>query len=187
MAILTGRRNLSLATGASQEMTDLIKTCIKYGIENHASQLDALYKGTSADTIRKYMIASSIDINKIQIDKFASLKFVGVSVDEGSQMKVHNLDFVLENPLSDVNPYPIFTSVMNGGSAEEYAEHLARGINIIKMAKINICSITVDGNRAQLKALSFEWDGSIRKRYIDNGDFIKKIMLNHCLCHKINN
>ena len=67
------------------------------------------------------------------------------------------------------------------------AKHLARGINLIKNSKITIGSITVDGGRAQLKALSFEWDGSLRNRYIDDSEYIKKILVNHCLCHKINN
>ena len=66
---------------------------------------------------------------------------------------------------------------MEGGNATEYAELLARGINLIKNSKIVIGSITVDGGRAQLKALSFEWTGSLRNRYIDDGEYIKKFML----------
>ncbi len=82
---------------------------------------------------------------------------MGVSVDEGSQMKKLILDFILENPLSNLNPYPIFTTIMSSTTAEQYAEHLARGINLIKTAGIKIGSITVDGSLAQKKRFLLHW------------------------------
>ena len=102
-------------------------------------------------------------------------------------LDIHDLDFVLEAPLSSFKPYPCFTSVMPKGNATTYAEHLARGIDFLRINNIPVGSITVDGNRAQLKALSFTWSNSLRRWYIDHDDFMKRIIVNPCLCHRINN
>ena len=48
------------------------------------------------------MIAVSHDVNKIQLSMFSKLAFVGVSNDEGTTGGIHDLDFVLENPLSNI-------------------------------------------------------------------------------------
>ena len=189
VAMVVGRRNLSLEAGASKEMHDLIKTAIEFGMQNAKAKAkaDDIFKKYTADTVRKYVISTAFQVNKAQFDLFRKLPFVGVSCDEGTTRGVHDLDFVLENPLSGLHPYPCFTSVMNGGKAPDYTEHLARGLDFLRIARIPVGSITVDGNRAQKKALSFEWKDSLRRRYLDHDDFLKHILVNPCLCHKINN
>ena len=89
ISILTGKQNLSLNVSSSKQMTDLIQTCIQFGMQNPKSDVKKLYNGVCSDTIRKYLISSAIDINKIQIKRFSSLTFVGLSVDEGSQKGIH--------------------------------------------------------------------------------------------------
>ena len=187
VAVLVGRKNLSLETGSSKELQDLICTSIRYGQQFPETSISSIFKKFSTDTVRESVINTSIEVNKIQFKKYGNLTFVGISCDEGSTREVHNLDFIMENPLSGLHPYPCFTSVMKNGTAVEYTEHLARGINFLKTNKIPIASLTIDGNKAQLKALSFDWRDSLRNRYIDSDDFIKHILVNHCLCHRINN
>ena len=187
LAILVGRRNLSLETGACKEMNDLMRSCILYGMQNSSSNIDDIFGNISVDTIRKYVISSSIEVNKIQFEKFSKLPFVGVSCDEGSTRSIHNLDFVLENPLFGLKSYPCFTTIMKKGKAADYCEHLAHGIFFISNNNINIGSITVDGNLAQLKALSFEWNDSLHHRYIDEKGILKHLIINKCLCHRIHN
>ena len=187
VAIFVGRRNLSLEAGACDELQRLIKTAIQYGIQNHKRKLDDIYRKYSSDTVRRYMIAASTEVNKLQFNLFSKLPYVGVSCDEGSTRGVHDLDFVLEAPLSTLKPYPCFTSVMPKGDATTYTEHLARGLDFLRINNIPVGSITVDGNRAQLKALSFTWPDSLRRRYVDHNDFMKRIIVNPCLCHRINN
>ena len=187
VAILVGKRNLSLEAGASIELLEIIKSAIRYGQQYSKAKIDDIFKKFSAYTVRKYLIAASIDINKEQFRVFSELKYVGVSCDEGTTRGVHDLDFVLENPLSGLKPYHCFTTVMNKGTATDYTEHLSRGLEFLRINKIPVGSITIDGNRAQLKALSFDWINSLRHRYIDHDDFSKHILVNPCLCHRINN
>ena len=187
LAILVGRRNLSLETGSCKEMNDLMRACILYGMQNSSSNIDDIFGNISVDTVRKYVISSAIEVNKLQFEKFSTLPFVGVSCDEGSTRSIHNLDFVLENPLSGLKSYPCFTTIMKHGKAADYCEHLAHGIFFISNNNISIGSITVDGNLAQLKALSYDWNDSIRHRYIDEKDILKHLIINKCLCHRINN
>ena len=187
VSIFVGRKNLAIEAGACEELQDLIITAIKYGMQFPRAKIDDIYKKYSPDTVRKYVLSSAVEVNKLQFKKFGALNFVGVSIDEGSNHGIHNLEFVMENPLSNLIPYPCFTSVMKGGKANDYTEHIAKGVNFLKINKIPVASLTIDGNRAQLKALSFEWEDSLRNRFIDENEFIKKILINHCLCHRINN
>lgn len=186
IAILVGRKNLSLETGSSEEMQDLVKTAICYGMLNSKSAIDEIFRPIKVDTVRRCVISAANDIHRIQYSLFSSLAYVGVSIDEGSTRGIKDLDFVLENPLTDLKPYPCFTSVMASGNATSYTEHLARGLDFLRINKINVGSVTVDGNRAQLKALSFTWKKSLRNRYIDHDEFLKHILVNPCLCHRIN-
>lgn len=187
VAVFVGRRNLSLEAGASEELQRLIKVAIQFGMQNHKRKLDDIYSKYSPDTVRKYMIAAATEVNKFQFELFSKLPYVGVSCDEGSTRGVHDLDFVLEDPLSALKPYPCFTSVMPKGDAVTYTEHLARGLDFLRINNIPVGSVTVDGNKAQLKALSFTWPDSLRRRYVDHNDFMRRIIVNPCLCHRINN
>ena len=168
-------------------MSDLMRACIIYGMQNSSSNIDDIFGKISVDTVRKYVISSAIEVNKIQFEKFSKLSFVGISCDEGSTRTIHNLDFVLECPLSGLQSYPCFTTTMKGGTANDYCESLAHGLFFISNNNINIGSITVDGNYVQLKALSFNWKNSLRNRYIDSKGILKHIIVNNCLCHRINN
>ena len=191
VAIFVGRRNLSLEAGASSELQDLIKMAIEFGAKYSKGKskfdVNSVFKKYTTYMVRNYMIAASHDVNKIQLSMFSKLAFVGVSIDEGTTRGIHDLDFVLENPLSNLEPYPCFTSVMLNGTATQYTEHLSRGLEYLRISKIPVGSLTVDGNTAQLKALSFKWSKSLRRRYIDHDDFVKRMIVNPCLCHKINN
>ena len=186
-AIFVGRKNLSIDAGSSKELQDLIVTAISYGLSNSGCTIKDIYKPFTPDVIRKYVISTANEIHQIQIRLFTNLTFVGLSIDEGSTRGIHDLDFVLESPLSGLSPYPFFTSVMNKGTAKDYTEHLARGLDLLRISRIPVGSITIDGNRAQLKALSFSWKDSLRNRYVDHNDYIKHILVNPCLCHRINN
>ena len=76
---------------------------------------------------------------------------------------------------------------MTKGTATHYTEHLAIGLEFIRINNIPVGSITIDGNRAQLKALSFDWVNSLRHRYKEHNEFTKHIIVNPCLCHRVNN
>ena len=93
-------------------MHDLIKTAIRYGMLSSKSAIDEIFKPFKVDSVRRSVINTAHEVHKIQYSLFSTLAFVGVSVDEGSTHGIRDLDFVLENPLSDLKPYPCFTSVM---------------------------------------------------------------------------
>lgn len=46
---------------------------------------------------------------------------------------------------------------------------------------------TFDVNTAQLTPLSFDWSDSLRRKYIELSDFMKGILVNPYLCHRVNN
>lgn len=73
-----------------------------------------------------------------QSDLFRNLPFVGVSCYEGTTCWMHDLDFILENPLSGLYPYPCFTSVLNGGKAPDFTEHLILGLDFLRIAGIKM-------------------------------------------------
>lgn len=189
IAVFVGRRNLSLEAGASEELQSLIKMAIEFGAQESKKNFDVdkVFRKYTEYTVRKYLIAASIEVNKMQFQLFSQLPFVGVACDEGTTKGIHDLDFVMENPLSGLQPYPCYTSVMKNGKAIQYTEHLARGLDFLRINGIPVGSVTVDGNTAQLKALSFTWKNSLRRRYIDHDDFMRRILVNPCLCHKVNN
>ena len=122
-----------------------------YCMQNSGSNIDDIFGKFSVDTVRKYVISASIEVNKIQFEKFSKLSFVGVSCDEGSTRAIHNLDFVLECPISCLQSYPCFTTIMKGGTANDYCESLAHGLFFISNNNINIGSITVDGRTLDIR------------------------------------
>lgn len=64
VAILVGKRNLSLEAGAYSELLEIIKSAIRYGQQYSKAKIDDIFKKFSAYIVRKYLIAASIDINK---------------------------------------------------------------------------------------------------------------------------
>ena len=110
IAVFVGRRNLSLEAGASEELQSLIKMAIEFGAQESKKNFDVdkVFRKYTEYTVRKYLIAASIEVNKMQFQLFSQLPFVGVACDEGTTKGIHDLDFVMENPLSGLQPYPCY-------------------------------------------------------------------------------
>ena len=72
---------------------------------------------------------------------------------EGSTLKTAYLDFVLHNTKDKLGEYVADTSEMPGGKVEDYKKTIPIGINYIKNFDVNISTVVVDGNKAQMKAL----------------------------------
>ena len=85
-----------------------------------------------------------------------------MAIDEGKTAGNYNLDFVLENPTSSLNPFPVVTEIMMGIDAESYCQHLLNGLAENHRYKINFGTVICDGNYAQKKAFSYSWRSSLR-------------------------
>ena len=136
------------------------------------------------DKLRYVMTNTAYRKHRITLSKFASLPYASVAIDEGSTLSIQTLHFVIESPLTDLKSYP-FTSVrMNGGKACHYIKAIPSGLRQLILSKVNIGSIVIDGNKAQLKAFSPSYKKSLYN--VSDIDF-KKILIIPCLCHRINN
>ena len=51
---------------------------------------------------------------------FQKLPFCTIAIDEGKDSRDKNLDFIIENPMSRMEPYPYFTLKIENETAEGY-------------------------------------------------------------------
>ena len=116
------------------------------------------------------------------MQNYSKLPYVAIAIDEGTT-KTKNLDFVLQNVLSDLTPCCV--KIMEGGKAKDYVQSLNEGFNEIQRYSILIGSVICDGNRAQSKAFSQKWPHSIVNTTSDL--WKKQILFIPCICHRIQN
>lgn len=189
LAILTGKKNLSIETSASNEMYEFIIYCISYGIfiakkdvpiEQQAKEAYHHFKSTA---ISQTMVESARIIKKQIMENFAKAVYISVAIDEGSTFGIKNLDFNIENPLLKFKPFPAQELTINDQTAKGYTEMILNGLSAIKLYKVNIASCICDGNKAQKKAFSFAWTESLRFK----DSWLKGIIFIPCLCHRIDN
>jgi hypothetical protein len=191
IAVFIGKKNLSLEIGESPELYQLINHAIQYGIQAPPSpmtsedQAKAMFHNFKKDTIRARLISASDHAHRTRMHQFSECIYVGVAIDEGSIRGCHNLDFVLENPISEVHSYPGMTIRMEGGTAKEYVKSLSEGLTLISNYKINIGAVICDGNTAQVKAFNPKWQHSLPRSSIHG--WMKPIIFVPCLCHRIHN
>lgn len=118
LAFLLGKKNISIDIGASQEFYDFIIYCIAYGMqtqastENYIEEAKKAYHHFKATSLSQTLISISKEINVEMISKFKNLIYCCISIDEGKTAGNSNLDFVIENPLSYLSPFPIYTEVI---------------------------------------------------------------------------
>ena len=190
LAFLCGKKNISIDVGASKEFYDFIVYCIAYGMQTQASTTNYLEEAKKAyhhfkqTSLSQTLITIAKEINIEMIQKFKTLIYCCVSIDEGKTAGNCNLDFILENPLSIFAPYPIYTEVMESCDADGYVQHLLNGLSAINRYGITIGSVVCDGNLAQKKAFSFDWSGSLRN--LPDYGWLRSIIFVPCLCHRIN-
>ena len=192
LVYLLAKKNISIDAGASDEFYQFICFCTSYGIHIATGEpYDVvLPKGNNAyhhyrsTALATALATTSKELDKAMIKEFSKLEYTCVAIDEGKTAGVKNLDFILENPLSNLHPYPAVTEMMESEDAAGYVTHLLNGLASLSRYNINISSIVCDGNKAQKKAFSFEWPSSLRN--LDNYKWIQKIYYIPCLCHRIN-
>lgn len=193
LCILVGRLNLSLESGCSDTMYNFITKCAEYGMSLQKSSKDPLnlfksqFPQPKRDTFRKHFIKIADDINERRLKQFSTrhykngIRYASLSLDEGSTLKTAYLDYVLHNTKDKLGEYVVYTHEMKGGKAEDYAATIPIGINYIGIFDVNISTIVVDGNKAQLKALRE------LKESKNSSKMIKDLIIIPCLCHRINN
>lgn len=191
LCILVGRLNLSLDAGCSDTMYNFITKCVQYGMSLQMSSNDPsnLFKSQfpqpKRDSFRRRFISVADHINERRLKQFSQDRYckhyASLSLDEGSTLKTAYLDFVLHNTKDKLGEYVADTLEMQGGKAEDYKNTIPIGINYIKNFDINISTVVVDGNRAQMKALRE------LKESKKSDEMIRNLIVVPCLCHRINN
>ena len=193
LVYLIGRKNISVDAAASEEFYNFICYCIAYGMSlksgpgenNFLVESQKAYHHFKSSTLSETLLQIGKDVDVAMIDEFKKLTYVSVSIDEGKTADNRNLDFVLENPTSNLSPFPIYTERMEGEKTKDYVTHLLNGLAAINRYGIQIASVIADGNKAQKKAFSFKYKGSLRK--LELYPWLKKIIYIPCLCHRTNN
>lgn len=188
LCIVVGRLNLSLEAGCSDTMYNFIMKCVEYGMSLKSSKdpmglFQSQFPQPNRDAFRRRFIQLAIEINKRRMQQFNKEKcvYASLSLDEGSTLKTQYLDYVLHNTKYKLGEYVADTRVMEGGKAKDYKETIPKGLHFISSFFVNISTIVVDGNTAQLKALRELKNSS------SSSEMIRKIIIVPCLCHRINN
>ena len=70
------------------------------------------------------------------LEGFKKADFVSVAIDEWSTAKTQNVDFVIENPLLPIKPYPVSTQIITSANAEGYVHVLLDRLNNIHFIKL---------------------------------------------------
>lgn len=193
LCILVGRLNLSLESGCSDTMYNFITKCAEYGMSLQKSSKDPLnlfksqFPQPKRDAFRRHFIAIADDINRRRMEQFSTrhykngIRYASLSLDEGSTLKTPYLDYVLHNTKDKLGEYVVDTREMKGGKAEDYFATIPYGIGYIEGFDVNVSTIVIDGNTAQLKAFR-ELKESKR-----SSKMIKNLIIVPCLCHRVNN
>ena len=192
MALLAGQMNLSLSFLSSVQFHEFVKFCMVAGNIALDQQNGDLFKQAESFVpakqrgfFRNEMITTARSVHQMTMIEFKKLPYVAIAVDEGKDSVNKNLDFILENPNCRLEPYPYMTLKIENETAEGYAPLLAQGLANPSRYDINIGVVIADGNKAQKKCFSTDWEQSLRKT--SPHSFIKSIIFVPCLCHKVNN
>ncbi|KAK8880887.1 hypothetical protein M9Y10_003586 [Tritrichomonas musculus] len=190
MAIFTGKKNLSLDVLASDEFYEMACMFIAFGLTLSCSHdpiniARKAFNQIGRDKLRYIMMNTAYRKHRATLNKFTALPYASVSMDEGSTQGISTLHFVVESPLTNLKSYPFYPVRMDGGKANDYIKSIPRGLRHLQLAGASIGSIVVDGNTAQLKALSPTYKKSLYNQSDIND--MEKILIIPCLCHRINN
>ena len=137
------------------------------------------------DKLRYIMLNTAYQKHRMTLNKFSTLPYASVSIDEGSTLGISTLHFVVESPLTKLKSYPFAAVQMNGGKTRDYIQSIPKGLCHLIRAGVTIGSIVIDGNTAQAKALRPSYKNSLYN-HSDIND-MEKILIVPCLCHRINN
>ena len=192
MALLAGQMNLSITFLASNQFHEFVKYCMVAGNialdsknGNLFEQAEKFIPQKKRGFFRNEMISTAKSVHQLTMNEFKKMPYVAVAVDEGKDSLTKNLDFILENPHCKMEPYPYFTEKIENETAEGYAPILAKGLANSLRYGIKIGVIIADGNLAQKKCFSTDWEHSLRKT--SEYELIRSIIFVPCLCHKVNN
>ena len=193
MALLAGQKNLSLEFLTSPEFNDFVCYCMVAGKtmlndhshENFFDQSKKMIQLHDRKFFRNIMITTAISVHQLTMADFKILPYCTIAIDEGKDSLKKNLDFIIENPNSRMEPYPYFTLEIEDETAEGYLPLLNQGLGDAELYGIKVGCVIADGNKAQKKCFSKTWERSLR--FTATHPFIKQIIFIPCLCHKTNN
>lgn len=190
MAIFTGEMNLPLDLLTSDSFYNLAIDFISFGlfnarVKNYRDKALELFHQIKRDKLRHLMTTEALQRHKKILTKFSKLSYVCVAMDEGTTAHYQNLHFVLENPLSIIKSYPYTIVNMKGSDTTSYLDAIPKGLFPLKVFKIKIGSVVIDGQTAQKKAWNPNYKDSILfNRDIENS---QNIIVIPCLCHRVHN
>lgn len=197
----TGKLNISLESGRSKELYELIQVSVAYGAtlvcnQKSPTNFEEMFPRPSRDEFRRRFIARASEIWRDEIKKFSKLRYCCLAVDAGTTRRTSYLDFILHHSIIGLT-YTFQTIPMNGtGTAKNYQDSLSKGILMVARAKYKPSTIIVDGQSGQNKALT---KGDLESIYVlkppnDASEHTKstfkimhQIIKIPCLCHRVSN
>ena len=88
---------------------------------------------------------------------FQKLRFCTIAIDEGEDSREKNLDFIIENHMSRMEPYNYFTLKIKNETAEDYLPLLEHGLENAEIYGVNLGCVIADGNIALVRfPISYE-------------------------------
>lgn len=187
---ISGKLNLSLNQSCSIDFYNFIEKCAYFGFEigtrNESFEIfSQLFPQPKRDTFRKHFIEVANVEHREIMKKYSKLNYISLAIDEGTTLNTKYLDFILINPFISLKPYLSTTRTMNNLGVVEYSNTIIDGLYELDKYKIQVACVVIDGQLAQTKSFSKQYSGSIPN--IASKDWIKKIIVAPCLCHKVQN
>lgn len=197
----TGKLNISLESGRSEELYELIQVAVAFGAsivfnDKNTTSFEEMFPRPSRDEFRRRFISLAFEKWREEIKKFSRLKYCCLAVDAGTTRRTSYLDFVLHHSVMGYS-YIFHTLKMNGtGNAKNYCDALSKGILMAAKSKCTPSTIIVDGQSGQNKALTKGDPESIYAlRYANDASehikrsykVMKQIIKVPCLCHRVSN
>jgi len=192
IAVLAGKKNLSLTFCESDEFYDLLVYAMALGASrfdldqgNLVQQIKRLFPQHRRKFYHDALKTTAKTIHQLTMKEFAKHQFVCCAIDQGSVSGRKTVDFVLENPFGKMESYPYYTMPISDQTAEGYMPILHQGLANMQKYDVNLGSVVADGNKAQKKCFDKSWRSSLRN--IAENRFIREVIFIPCLCHRVDN
>ena len=183
IAILAGHYNLSFSVIESDQFWDILQSLFVYGQQKPDSNVNFFIQKPSHQKMREIFIETGKEYHQTQLKAFSRIPFVSMTLDAGTIMYGHFLDFAISTPYYDITPY-LYEADFKCNNTSDYIKTKTENV-ILDLAKNNVTigTITGDNYPAQLFALS-NWSMTALWRETSN-KIVKRSIYFSCFCHTL--
>ena len=177
---LISATDISFRVACSQQMCNLIYTCIQFGVKYGKEYETHMFPSLGREKMKKMFI------DKANYKRARSLQalvgqYACILLDASTDISQSCLDIVVSHPT--LHPHPIVIDSLDnfGGLTENYREVVSRIVHELNEQGIMVASITSDNLIAQVQAINPREESSFQ--YVSDNPNDKCIIWNSCICH----